>query len=431
MNGRDLSRRHFLEYAGVTAAGTAAASMAGSRSNAAASSATDIEVAAFYFPQWHVDPLNEYWFGRGWSEWELLKRGEPRFKGHQQPKVPTWGMADEADPDVMAGKIDAASTSGIDAFMFDWYWYPRGRNVYGPFLNRCLEEGFLRAPNVSRLKFALMWANHDWTNLFPVHRSSPANLLTAGGAPLYGAAPPTSFDQLTTYVVDSYMKHPSYWRVDGGAYFSIYLINKFLEGFGDDTAAARSALDAFRAKARAAGVGELHLNCVTVECYHNVPPSHPGSIANRNKLVDALGMDSHTSYVWIHHSGLNTFPETRYADMRADTANVWKAFADGFTKPYFPNVTMGWDSTPRCAQTDMWENLGYPYTPILSGNTPDEFKLALRMARSFAGAQSGPRVVTVNAWNEWTEGSYLEPGQGHGMAYLEAVKNVFGSQVGG
>ena len=36
------------------------------------------------------------------------------------------------------------------------------------------------------------------------------------------------------------------------------------------------------------------------------------------------------------------------------------------------------------------------------------------------------RILTINAWNEWTEGSYLEPDTVNGYGYLEAIKRVFG-----
>jgi hypothetical protein len=35
-------------------------------------------------------------------------------------------------------------------------------------------------------------------------------------------------------------------------------------------------------------------------------------------------------------------------------------------------------------------------------------------------------VVTVYAWNEWTEGGYLEPDAVHKLASLDAIKSVFG-----
>jgi hypothetical protein len=39
---------------------------------------------------------------------------------------------------------------------------------------------------------------------------------------------------------------------------------------------------------------------------------------------------------------------------------------------------------------------------------------------------SAHRILNINSWNEWTEGSYLEPDTVNGMAYLEAVRDVFG-----
>jgi len=40
---------------------------------------------------------------------------------------------------------------------------------------------------------------------------------------------------------------------------------------------------------------------------------------------------------------------------------------------------------------------------------------------------NGLRNPNINCWNEWTEGSYLEPDTVHGFQYLDAVKKVFGN----
>ena len=87
------------------------------------------QVAVYYFPNYHPgDPRNTEMKGETWSEWELVKAARPRFPGHAQPKVPLWGYGDESDPAVMARKIDAAADHGVDAFIFDWYYYDMGHS---------------------------------------------------------------------------------------------------------------------------------------------------------------------------------------------------------------------------------------------------------------------------------------------------------------
>ncbi len=46
--------------------------------------------------------------------------------------------------------------------------------------------------------------------------------------------------------------------------------------------------------------------------------------------------------------------------------------------------------------------------------------------RRLLAKPGGPRIFNINCWNEWTEGSYLEPDQRNGMKYLEAIREVFG-----
>ena len=187
-----------------------------------------MQTAAYYFPNFHVDPLNEAVHGPGWTEWELMKCAHPRFPGHEQPKVPLWGYGDEAAPEVMAQKIDAAADHGVDAFIFDWYWYGQ------PFLERALTSGYLRAPNRNRLKFALMWANHDWRNFHPASRTQPypvshivkTNLSTVG--------------EVWDYIIANFLTREEYWRVDGKPYFSIYAMNRFIIQMGGIQAAAEA-----------------------------------------------------------------------------------------------------------------------------------------------------------------------------------------------
>ena len=371
------------------------------------------EVAVYYFPGYHPTPRNDARLGKGWTEWNLVKAARSRFPGHSQPKVPLWGYEDESDPAAMAKKIDAAADHGIAAFIFDWYWHEEG-----PFLDGALQKGFLKAKNRDRLKFSIMWANHDWIDIFPARAGVPSKLLYAG------AVRRETFDKATDHVIRNYFSQGNYWRVEGKPYFSIYELMTLVKGLGG-MEKAREALDGFRARAKAAGLPGIHLNAVV----WGVQPA--GLAASANEMVASLGIDSVTSYCWIHHLGPPSFPSTSYAEWANGSVDLWPRFRREWRVPYFPNVSMGWDSSPRTTQADEFRNVGYPYTPVLVRNTPLEFKGALRKARAFLETQDlGARILTINAWNEWTEGSYLEPDTATGLEYLEAIREVFGKKQG-
>jgi hypothetical protein len=374
-----------------------------------------ITVAAYYYPGMHPDPRwdkNKY---PGFTEWDEIKAAKPRFPGHVQPKTPIWGYQDEAKPDVMARKIAAAADYGVNVFIFDWYYYNDG-----PYLDDALDEGFLHATNRARVKFALMWANHDW---YDIQGYNPAdhNLKL-----LYpGKVTPATWDKICDLVIARYFKQPGYWLVDGKPYFSIYEMSQFLDSFGS-IENARAALDQFRAKVRAAGLPGLHVNAIVWG-----EPNLPGGKTPPGwpKLCRKLALDSLTSYTWVHHGALNyqTFPRSDYLWGRRQYLKFWARARTDYSIPYFPNAMINWDNSPRAAAGADWSRPAGPVVnPVVTGNTPAAFQQSLEIIKQrLLAAPTQPKIVTINAWNEWPEGSCLEPAQQYGYGYLEAVKAVF------
>jgi len=371
-------------------------------------------VAAYCFPTWHRDARLEARKGPGWTEWDLLRAARPRFPGHRILR-PAWGEYDEADPAWAAREIAIAADHGVDAFIYDWYWYEDG-----PFLQRALEDGFQSAPNRQRMRYALMWANHDWTEMFPATPDRNRPLVQAGAVSAAG------FARMTEHIVARHFCDPQYLRLEGKPYFSIYEIGRLVAGLGS-VAATRAALDDLRARAVAAGCGGVHLNLVAWGF-----SVLPGEMAvDHAELARALGVDSLTSYAWVHHYPLwdYAFPTQPWADAFAANQRAWIELRERFAPlPYHPNVSVGWDPSPRTQQDVPYADHTYPWTAVLTGNTPQRVTEALAVARDFALSGTGTPMVTLYAWNEWTEGSAILPSEENGPALLEGIRSVFGVQ---
>ena len=206
---------------------------------------------AYYFPNYHVDPRNERWLGEGWTEWELVHNAGPRFPGHVEPRVPLLGERDESDPEVAAEEIELATRHGVDGFIFDFYWYEDG-----PFLEGALERGFMKAANFESIDFSIMWANHDYLDIFPSKSA-------VGEPPLLvsGEVQDAAFDAMSEHVVTRYFSRPNYSRVAGKPRFSIYEIGKFIKGMGGFEPAVR-AIERLDALAREHGHPGIHLDVV-------------------------------------------------------------------------------------------------------------------------------------------------------------------------
>ena len=361
------------------------------------------DVAAFYWPAYHYEPRSEFIFPDKNGEWEIIYNAIPKEEGHQQPKVPLWGYVNEADPAVMDKKISTAVSHGVNVFIFDWYWY-EGK----PFLESCVNEGFQKANN-GRMKFYLMWANHDATSYWDVKNPKIDSVYWKGGVDR------AMFNVIVDRVIEKYFKDPSYYKIDGAPVFSIYELNTFIKGIGG-TEVAREALDYFRAKTVEAGFPGLHLQGILWSALPSSIVGVPGDkIESQNQVLNYFGFNSLTNYCWAHLRN----PSGDYEAWADASVAMWDNFDRDFSIPYFPNITVGWDANPRFQFKS-----GYITNPA-----PEKFGKYFRKALDYADNHpEQPPIITINAWNEWSEGSYLEPDTLHKMGYLETMKRILSEQ---
>ncbi|MDF2993515.1 MAG: hypothetical protein K0S37_4029 [Microbacterium sp.] len=370
-------------------------------------------VLAYFFPDWQTDPRNDAWFGDGWTEWELVRQATPRFPGHRQPRVPALGELDDSDPEAMARQTELAYRSGVDGFVFDFYWYDDG-----PYLNRALDDGLLPADTPDDFRFGIMWANHELVDIFPSrhHRDRPEVLKA-------GRIDRGAFEAMATHVIDRYFSDERYLRIDGKPFFSVYEVGSLIEGLGG-VRGARAALDWFREATVAAGHPGLHLDMV-VWGFGVLPTAV--TVQEPGQLIRALGADSATSYVWIHHTSVahHPWPLGDWGDVERDAFEEYERYADTLPVPFHPNVSVGWDPSPRTDQSQPWRDGTYPWMTVWDA-TPEDFRRGLLRARSFLDAHPvASPLLTINAWNEWTEGSALLPDETHGERFLEQIREVF------
>jgi len=359
----------------------------------------DYYVAAYIWPSCHDDPLGrEKLWSEGTGEWEVIKKGDPRFEGHYQPRQPLWGYELDNDPKVVEKWIDAATDHGVNVFVYDWYWYEGG-----PYLEGALNDGFLKAKNNGKMQFYIMWANHDVKyNYWNVHRYKDNTDI------LWNATVDwENYKIIVERVISQYFKQPNYFKINGEPVFSIFSIGKLLESFDNSPEEARKALDYFREEVKKAGFPGLHIQW----------NQGGGSVMSEEaaaKFVSNVKTMGFNSIAMYNMGGLNE----DYLVYGANSIKIREQMDALLDVPVFPCVSIGWDDTPRFPAKGMKDVVHYH-------NTPQSFATLLSKAKLYADKHpEQPKLITINAWNEWVEGSYLLPDMLNGFGYLEAVKEV-------
>jgi hypothetical protein len=290
---------------------------------------------------------------------------------------PVLGWYDEANPECADWQIKWAVEHGVNFFMVDWYWSKGSRH-----LEHWLHEAYAKSRYKSHLKWAVMWANHN----------EP------------GSHSLEDWRQVTQYWIDHYLKTEEYYTIDGRPAVFIWAPQNIRNDLGgSEKAAELYALS--QQMARDAGLPGIYF--VAMSSHNN---------AGNCRELKSEGYEAFTAYHGFQLAeqelGSQYFS---FEEVVRTSPQVWKESderASGLD--YLPIVDTGWSSEP-------WHRSA---ARVIHSRTPERFGRLCQAARKYA-EETGKKIVCLGPWNEWGEGSYIEPYAEYGFGDLDAVRDAF------
>lgn len=350
---------------------------------------SDVLPLAFYLPQFHTFPENDEWWGKGFTEWTNTKKAEPDFLGHYQPRTPhkDIGFYDLSDIETMRRQASLARSHGIYGFCFYYYWFSGKRLMEKPV------DMLLQHPEID-INFCLCWANENWT------RAWDGQMRDVLIAQEYSKSDPIKFiDDLVVYFNDK-----RYIRIDGKPVIIAYNCRAIPD--------IKDVFAKWRERAREIGIGEIVIwACNTddsdaeslgitdiIDGQVEFPPHNC-----RDDRIAVKPLKTPRKAHLYNYQKLVALQKGRYENINTNT-------------PVYRCVMSAWDNA--CRRKD-------DYTAFYAYSTPAFYewvRMAVKNARE--SLPKDRRFMFVNAWNEWAEGTYLEPDEKYGYATINTFSKA-------
>lgn len=331
---------------------------------------TDYLVGSYYFPGYGK---NCAYRGGVLREWPMLVTRNPWTK-------PVLGYYDEGLPEVVDWQIKWATEHGINFFLVDWYW-DRGSLYLEHWI-----DAFQQAKYRSYFKWAIMWANHN-----PKCENGREDWI-----------------KVVNQWLGKYLKTPEYLWLNGKPAVFLWSTERIREDAGGSEAAAEWLALADK-MAREAGLPGITFYAMNDENFVRLRKEGYVGQSTYHTWGSAQGASRDTQF----------FPFKGITDTAEATWSRRETRAKEAGMSILPVADTGWDGRPRHQLK----------SPIIYGRTPQEFKRHLESLKGWLDKR-GQKIVMLAPWNEWTEGSYIEPCSDFGFEMLRAVREVFCQESG-
>lgn len=353
---------------------------------------TDIKAIAFYLPQFHTCEQNDRWWGKDFTEWTNTRRAKPHFPGHYQPREPhaDIGYYDLANTDAMRKQAVLARQHGIYGFCFYHYWFSGSRILEKPV--------DLLVQNLDiDIKFCLCWANENWTktwdgmsdNLLMEQKYLPNDAINF-------------IRDISVYVKDS-----RYICIDGKPVIMVYKPHVIPE--------VKKVFQIWRKWWRENIGGDILIWC-------NRTNYDDTGVKNLGDSVDAVvEFPPHVVPYEIDQKKMNFDTTGHFFDYQHLVEDITKGNERTDTPEikFYRSVMLGWDNSAR--RKKGWS--------VWYGFSLDTYYAWLCHVINYTrkSFDENERFIFINAWNEWAEGTYLEPDQKSGYSSINTTsKAIFG-----
>ncbi len=343
---------------------------------------TDIKTLALYLPQFHTFPENDAWWGKGFTEWTNVRKGRPRYEGHDQPRIPhdDLGYYDLSDVETLKKQVRLAKSHGVYGFAIYYYWFSGHRLLEKP-LDLLLEHKEIDMP------FMAVWANENWTRTWDGLEN---DILIQQN---YTKKDPKNFiSDIKKYIDDE-----RYIRVDGKPVIGLYAPDAIPD--------VKHVLKRWRKEAQAQGIGDILIwvcmgdsSAATmgvaecVDAQYEFPPRGKGQMPNWPVPDNGIVYDYKALMEEEHR------------------------FATTEQLPTYRCTMLDWDnSARRASHYNAWVSF-----------TLHRFYMWMRLTVQYTREHfdADRRFLFVNAWNEWGEGTYLEPDRKMGYARINTLSRA-------
>ncbi|MCR5050702.1 MAG: glycoside hydrolase family 99-like domain-containing protein [Paludibacteraceae bacterium] len=360
----------------------------------------DLQILAFYLPQYYPIPENNQWFGEGFTEWTNVGKAKPLFHHHYQPLVPAdLGYYDLRLPQVRAKQAELAKEAGVAAFCYYHYWFGNGKQLLDMPLREVTRLGEPDFP------FCICWANHTWYNKTWNSEKSVLDMV-----PIMPQTYPGEDDwDAHFYSLLDTFRDRRYYRINGKLVWVFYHVadipnaEKMMQRWNE--LAQKEGLDGFYYMSYVDDVQDMnnpaHQLCkdVILSCKENI--TSVGRSTSTRKFA---------RFIQAFFSQLLHIPLGVYRYSRVRKKLLDPRFADEDVVPVlYPN----WDNTARRKMGAM----------VLHDATPEQFYLHCKEVFRFMRGKKN-RVVFLKSWNEWGEGNYMEPCLRYGHGYIRALRRA-------